>query len=137
VKITGPQEAKIGDTVLLTCTSTVSYPKADILWYKGGFSEEPIATALQNSQDGDQINVSNVTFVIEPTDITVVVLCQCINRKLGEFAVDTHTIRVMRKFSQLFNEGYICSGVNLCNGCVTFALLQQKLQVIQEYITPI
>jgi len=101
VKIKGPQEAKIGDTVVLTCTSTNSYPKADISWFKGGLSQEPIATTFQISPDGGQTSVSNVTFVIEPTDMTVVVTCQGINRELGESAVATHTINVIRKFSAL------------------------------------
>jgi len=111
VEIRGPKEAKIGDKIVLTCTSTVSYPKADILWYKGGLSHEPMATTFRSSSDGGQISVSNVTFVIEPDDMTVVVTCQSINRKLGEFAIGTHTINVFRKFTTLCKQKYLCECV--------------------------
>jgi len=97
VKITGPKESKIGDSVTLSCQSGNSNPKADIAWFKGGVPlEGPPSSSLQ-STDGGWTTSGNVTFRIEPTDRKETFTCQAVNRGLGETKSATHTIHVIRK----------------------------------------
>ncbi len=97
VKITGPTEAKVGDTVTLVCASSNSNPRAEMAWFKGGVALEDIHTNSVGSTDGGWATSSNVTFKIEPNDRKESYTCQAVNRGLGESKSSTHTINVIRK----------------------------------------
>jgi hypothetical protein len=114
VKITGVNEAKVGDTINLICATSNSNPKADIAWFKGGVGLDGAITASSISADGGWTTQSNVTFTVEPGEGTFVVTCQGMNKGLGESKVASHTINVIRppghpviyKTSLNFSEGH-------------------------------
>lgn len=97
VKITGPTEAKIGDTITLNCGTSNSNPRAEIGWFKGGLPLKQVQTSDGVSPDGGWTTSSNVTFRIDPSDGNVVVTCQGNNKGLGASNAASHTIHVIRK----------------------------------------
>lgn len=97
MKISGPTEAKPGDNVTLTCTTSNSNPKAEIAWFKGGESVEALYTYSPTSPDGGWTTQSNVSIPIYETDRSIIVTCQGVNKGLGESKVASHTINVIRK----------------------------------------
>jgi hypothetical protein len=97
VKITGVPEAKVGDSVNLVCATSNSNPRAEVAWFRGGIALEASHTSSAVSPDGGWTTTSNVTVRIEPTDSSIVITCQGINRGLSESKVASHTINVIRK----------------------------------------
>ena len=102
MKIEGPKEARVNDTVTLTCLTSASNPRADIAWFKGGQQLEAASTTPHIAQEGGWTTSSNVSFKIEESDRSILVTCQGINRELVETKGDTHKIDVIRKSPFMF-----------------------------------
>ncbi|ODM93893.1 Nephrin [Orchesella cincta] len=96
VKISGPTEAKPGDNITLTCSTSNSNPKAEIAWFKGGESVEALYTYSPPSPDGGWTTISNVSIPIYESDRSIIITCQGVNKGLGESKVASHTINVIQ-----------------------------------------
>ncbi|CAK9828229.1 Nphs1 [Anthophora retusa] len=106
VTITGPTEAKADEQVVITCTTENSNPPADIKWTVDGHNFESNASRTEPAPQGGWITTSNVTFNINRTSRSIVVICDASNVKLTENVVRTHTITVIYPPSKLSIVGY-------------------------------
>ncbi|XP_015436524.1 PREDICTED: nephrin-like [Dufourea novaeangliae] len=106
VTITGPTEAKADEQVVITCTTENSNPPADIKWTVDGHNFESNASRTEPAPQGGWITTSNVTFNINRTSRSIVVICDASNVKLTENVVRTHTINVIYPPSKLTITGY-------------------------------
>ncbi|XP_006564420.1 nephrin isoform X2 [Apis mellifera] len=106
VTITGPTEAKADEQVVITCTTENSNPPADIKWTVDGHNFESNASRTEPAPEGGWITTSNVTFNINRTSRSIVVICDASNVKLTENVVRTHTITVIYPPSKLSITGY-------------------------------
>lgn len=98
VTISGPTEARVGDTVPLTCVTASSNPPADIKWLIGGRSVRNATQRTVIAPEGGWITTSNTTAVVGPDKRALVVICHGLNMQLTENVVSTHTINVLCKF---------------------------------------
>jgi hypothetical protein len=95
VGISGPTEARIGDSVPLTCTTANSNPPAEIKWLVAGRHVRNATSRTVVSPEGGWITTSNITAVVAPNKRSLVVICHGINMQLTENIVSTHTINVL------------------------------------------
>jgi hypothetical protein len=100
VSISGPTEARIGDSVPLTCTTANSNPPAEIKWLVAGRHIRNATSRTVVSPEGGWITTSNITAVVTPNKRSLVVICHGINMQLTENIVSTHTINVLCKYLQ-------------------------------------
>lgn len=100
VTITGPSEARVGDSVPLTCTTAASNPRAEIWWMVGDKTLKNVTSRTSVSPEGGWITTSNLTAVVEPNRRSLVVNCHGINNQLSENIVSTHTINVLCKWRE-------------------------------------
>ncbi|XP_026675533.1 nephrin-like isoform X2 [Ceratina calcarata] len=106
VTINGPTEAKADEQVVITCTTENSNPPADIKWTVDGHNFESNASRTEPASQGGWITSSNVTFNINRTSRSIVVICDASNAKLTENVVRTHTITVIYPPSRISITGY-------------------------------
>ncbi|GFG39572.1 hypothetical protein Cfor_01002, partial [Coptotermes formosanus] len=106
VSISGPTEARIGDSVPLTCTTANSNPPAEIKWLVAGRHVRNATSHTVISPEGGWITTSNITAVVAPNKRSLVVICHGINMQLTENIVSTHTINVLYPPSQPIIQGY-------------------------------
>lgn len=99
VKMTGPNEAKINDTITLTCKSSNSNPAVDIAIFKGGVALQGLHSSTTASTDGGWITFSNVSVKIDKNDRRATFTCQAVNRGYGDTKSIPHVVNVIRKFS--------------------------------------
>lgn len=97
VTISGPTEARVGDTVPLTCVTAGSNPPAEIKWLIGGRSVRNATQRTVTAPEGGWITTSNTTAVVGPDKRALVVICHGLNMQLTENVVSTHTITVLCK----------------------------------------
>lgn len=95
VTISGPTEARVGDTVPLTCTTASSNPPADIKWMVNGRQVRNATQHTIPAPEGGWFTTSNTTAVIGPNQKSLVVICHGLNKQLTENIVSTHTINVL------------------------------------------
>ncbi|XP_034948910.1 nephrin-like isoform X2 [Chelonus insularis] len=106
VIITGPTEAKANDEVTLTCTTENSNPAADIKWTVDGIAFNTANMSTSLATGGGYITTSNITFIINQSSRSIVVICHASNKKLPDQTMKTHTINVIYPPSSLTITGY-------------------------------
>ncbi|PSN48808.1 hypothetical protein C0J52_25084, partial [Blattella germanica] len=130
VSISGPTEARIGDSVPLTCTTANSNPPAEIKWLVAGRHVRNATSRTMVSPEGGWITTSNITATVAPNKRSLVVICHGINMQLTENIVSTHTINVLYPPSQPMIHGYT-EGTSIAVGTV------QKISCISSGGNPL
>lgn len=97
VTISGPTEARVGDTVSLTCVTAPSNPPAEVKWMIGGRQVKNATHRTVTASEGGWITSSNTTAVVGPDKRALVVICHGLNMQLTENVVSTHTINILCK----------------------------------------
>lgn len=105
VIISGPTEARVGETVPLTCSTAASNPPAEVKWLVGGRQIRNATQRTYPDPQGGWVTVSNTTAVMAADQRSLVVICHGINKQLTENIVSTHTINILCKLIQ-FNVRY-------------------------------
>lgn len=120
VTIEGPSEAKVGDSLTLTCETGNSNPPASIQWAVDGVevnenfthtvSERPRACACPRafncltvppspsqatSPNGGWVTKSSLRVTISPSDRNKMIYCYATNSELGETSQETHIVSVL------------------------------------------
>lgn len=98
VKIDGPHEARVNETVTLTCTSENSNPAADITWNSD--KEGIVFNSTSRSYlapEGGWITTSNITYTVRADD-KIVFMCHGNNKNLLQNVVKTHSLSVICKW---------------------------------------
>ncbi|KAK9509902.1 hypothetical protein O3M35_004793 [Rhynocoris fuscipes] len=117
VTISGPTEARVGDTVPLTCTTASSNPPADIKWTVGGRQVRNATQRTVIAPEGGWVTTSNTTAVMAPDQRSLVVICHGLNKQLTENIVSTHTINVLYPPGHPLITGYT-KGAHIAAGTV-------------------
>ncbi|XP_022254721.1 nephrin-like isoform X2 [Limulus polyphemus] len=95
VIVSGPREAKAGDTVTIQCTTERSSPAAELSWVVNGrpLTSENILTP---HPDGGWVTSSNVTVTITAQDrYSKRFSCYSVNKALGDTVVESHVLSVL------------------------------------------
>ncbi|CAH1395844.1 unnamed protein product [Nezara viridula] len=130
VTISGPTEARVGDTVPLTCTTASSNPPADIKWMVNGRQVRNATQHTIPAPEGGWFTTSNTTAVIGPNQKSLVVICHGLNKQLTENIVSTHTINVLYPPGQPILTGYT-KGTHIAAGTL------QKISCISSGGNPL
>ena len=99
VTITGTREAKAGETLTLTCTSSNSNPAATINWIPQGSSIVNDRTRTEPSPDGGEITISEIDVTLTPQLTSAIYTCSATNNQLGITVADTATVGVLCKYT--------------------------------------
>ena len=97
VKIEGPSEAKVNDTISLECTTSNSNPEARISWVLDGRHIKENGSRITTSPDGGWVSSSNLTTTVQSLERNLTVSCYAVVHDLGQTMVDTHIISVICK----------------------------------------
>lgn len=88
----------MGDTVQLSCQTSLSNPPAQISWSLNGHPVENSTFTTLASQNGGWISSSNISIKIDSNSRIFVAACNALNTKLKEHAVGSHRIHVLCKY---------------------------------------
>ena len=97
VKIVGPSEAKVNDTISLECSTSNSNPEARISWVLDGRHIKENGSRITTSTDGGWVSSSNLTTVVRSLERNLTVSCYAVVHDLGQTIVDTLIISVVCK----------------------------------------
>uniref|UniRef100_A0A182ND95 Ig-like domain-containing protein n=1 Tax=Anopheles dirus TaxID=7168 RepID=A0A182ND95_9DIPT len=95
VIVSGPSEARVGDSVSLQCQTTASNPAADIKWVVNGKQVTNSSSKVVQSPEGGWVTTSNVTATVEANKRSLVAICHGVNMQLPENVQSTHTVNVL------------------------------------------
>ena len=97
MKIVGPSEAKVNDTISLECATSNSNPEARISWVLDGRHIKENGSRITTSPDGGWVSSSNLTTTVQSLERNLTVSCYAVVHDLGQTMVDTHIISVICK----------------------------------------
>ncbi|XP_058123350.1 nephrin-like [Anopheles ziemanni] len=95
VIVSGPSEARTGDSVALQCQTTASNPAADIKWVINGRQMSNATSKIVPSPEGGWVTTSNITATVESNKRSLVAICHGVNMQLPENVQSTHTVNVL------------------------------------------
>ncbi|XP_053408375.1 nephrin-like isoform X2 [Mercenaria mercenaria] len=93
--ITGTREAKAGETLTLTCTTSNSNPAAVVEWIPHGSSGADIRSRTEESPNGGLITISEIDITLSNTQTSAIYTCSATNHQLGITVADTATVGVL------------------------------------------
>ncbi|XP_076325678.1 nephrin-like [Tachypleus tridentatus] len=95
VTVTGPKEAKPGETVKMTCSASGSNPAAEINWLVDGQHVQG-ANSVTPDPDGGWTTKSDINVIIRSQDRgSKIFQCFTVNKDLGETMVESHVLSVL------------------------------------------
>ncbi|XP_037072882.1 LOW QUALITY PROTEIN: nephrin-like [Pollicipes pollicipes] len=96
VEVTGTEEAKRGEPVELSCTTSSSNPPANITWVINGRTVTNTSHIIESHPDGGWVSKSNASSVVPDTmREDMVVSCYALNPALGLTEVGTLKVTVL------------------------------------------
>ncbi|XP_061513195.1 nephrin isoform X1 [Anopheles gambiae] len=95
VIVSGPSEARVGDSVALQCQTTASNPAAEIKWVVNGKQVTNASSKVVPSPEGGWVTTSNITATVEASKRSLVAICHGVNMQLPENVQSTHTVNVL------------------------------------------
>ena len=98
VTITGVREAKVGETLTLTCTTTNSNPAAVITWIPRGTTLLHDSSQTVESPDGGYITISHINVTLTHQQNTAMYTCEALNVDLGVRRSATAIVGVLCKY---------------------------------------
>ncbi|XP_060601091.1 synaptogenesis protein syg-2-like isoform X3 [Ruditapes philippinarum] len=105
--ITGTREAKAGETLTLTCTTSNSNPEAIIEWIPRKETGANIRSRTEVSPNGGYITISEIDITLSNTQTSAIYTCSAENRQLGITVADTATVGVLYPPEAPVITGYI------------------------------
>ncbi|XP_069950539.1 nephrin isoform X2 [Cherax quadricarinatus] len=97
VTIFGPDEAKVGDVIAISCVAENSNPPADVTVVINGQTPPGSISRTQKVDHGGWRTITNLTtYEVWPIDSDLTVNCYALNQALGSTKIDTKVISVLR-----------------------------------------
>ncbi|KAF2366197.1 Fibronectin type III [Trinorchestia longiramus] len=107
VTVKGPDQAKVGDNISLSCIASNSNPAADVSLVVNGHTPPGIASNQVRTDNWGFTTMANLsTYEVQPMDKDLVVACYAHNQPLASTKVDTKTITILRPPGQPVIIGY-------------------------------
>ena len=99
VRLSGPSEARVGDSLNFQCITANSNPPATIQWFVDNrtLSTETQTTNTVTSPSGGWVTRSNVSVLVSPNDRNKIVSCNAINAELNDIKTQSHVLTVICK----------------------------------------
>jgi hypothetical protein len=97
VTITGPTQAKVGETLKFECVTGNSNPPASIQWLVDGVHKNENFTHKATDPNGGWVTRSELSVTISASDRNKMISCYAVNQELGETIVESHMISVLCK----------------------------------------
>ncbi|XP_053676889.1 nephrin-like [Anopheles nili] len=130
VIVSGPSEARVGDSVPLQCQTTASNPAADIKWVVNGKQVANATSKVVPSPEGGWVTTSNITAIVESNKRSLVAICHGVNMQLPENVQSTHTVNVLLPPGPPIISGYT-------DGSIIPAGSKQKLMCVSSGGNPL
>ncbi|XP_069180503.1 nephrin isoform X2 [Procambarus clarkii] len=97
VTISGPDEAKVGDVIAISCVAENSNPPADVTVVINGQTPPGATSRTQKVDHGGWRTITNLTnYEVRPIDSDLTVNCYALNQALGSTKIDTKVVSVLR-----------------------------------------
>lgn len=97
VTITGPNEAKVGDVIAISCLAENSNPAADVNLVINGQTPPGATSRTQEVEHGGKNTITNLTsYEVRPIDTDLTINCYALNQALGSTKIDTKVVSVLR-----------------------------------------
>ncbi|XP_037715828.1 nephrin isoform X2 [Drosophila subpulchrella] len=106
VYLSGANQAKVGDSVQLSCVTAPSNPQARISWSINGRPLENSTYKTTSSSDGGWVSSSNISLTIDSQSRTFIAVCHALNTELTQNVVGSHTVNVLYPPSPPLLTGY-------------------------------
>ncbi|KAM8713441.1 hypothetical protein ACLKA7_013711 [Drosophila subpalustris] len=106
VFLSGATQAKVGDSVQLSCVTAPSNPPARITWSMNGRPLTNSTYKTISSSDGGWVSSSNITLGIDSQSRTFIAVCHALNAELSQNVVGSHTVNVLYPPSPPLLTGY-------------------------------
>ena len=105
VRLIGPSEARVGDSLNFQCITANSNPPATIQWFVDNrtLSTETQTTNTVTSPSGGWVTRSNVSVLVSPNDRNKIVSCNAINAELNDIKTQSHVLTVICKKIIIFD----------------------------------
>ena len=99
VLLSGPSEARVGDSLNFKCITANSNPPATIQWFVDNrtLSTETQTTHTVTSPLGGWVTRSNVSVVVNANDRNKIISCNAINSELNDIKTQSHVLTVICK----------------------------------------
>ncbi|XP_068144561.1 nephrin isoform X1 [Drosophila tropicalis] len=106
VYLSGATQAKVGDSVQLSCVTAPSNPAASITWSLNGRPFNNSSYKTTSSIDGGWVSSSNISFNIDTQSRTFLAVCHALNKELTQNVIGSHTVNVLYPPSPPLVTGY-------------------------------
>ncbi|XP_052804572.1 LOW QUALITY PROTEIN: nephrin-like [Mya arenaria] len=93
--ITGTREAKAGEMLTLTCTTSNSNPAAVVTWIPQGVGGSDIRSRTEPSPDGGYVTISEIDITLSSTQTNAIYTCSATNNQIGVTVADTAHVGVL------------------------------------------
>lgn len=98
INVTGSNDTKAGEVVTLTCTTSSSYPPAEVQWIVDGQTAQNKSVMYSSAEDGGSFTLSTLDLLIPPNIKEIVVHCYASNPRSSKNVNANHTIHVHCKY---------------------------------------
>ena len=137
VRLIGPSEARVGDSLNFECITENSNPPATIQWFVDNrtLPSDIQTTNTVTSPSGGWVTRSNISVMVSPKDRNKIIYCNAVNSELNDIKTQSHVLTVICKSflrviikSQSFRFEYYISN---------YTTLKQKLLQLVTFQIPL
>ena len=103
VRLIGPSEARVGDSLNFECITENSNPPATIQWFVDNrtLPSDIQTTNTVTSPSGGWVTRSNISVLVSPMDRNKIISCNAINSELNDIKTQSHVLTVICKLPPL------------------------------------
>ena len=101
VRLIGPSEARVGDSLNFECITENSNPPATIQWFVDNrtLPSDIQTTNTVTSPSGGWVTRSNISVMVSPNDRNKIISCNAVNSELNDIKTQSHVLTVICKLS--------------------------------------
>ena len=91
----GPSEARTGELLTYSCSTSNSNPAASISWVVGNETRSPERSSVVRSPSGGFITHSEILVSLGPSDRSKMVVCNAVNAELNDAKSESKMLSVI------------------------------------------
>ena len=97
LRLIGPSEARAGELLSYSCSTTNSNPAAAVHWTVGNETRPAERTNVVRSPSGGYITHSEITVSLGPADRSKMIVCNAVNTELNDAKSESKMLSVICK----------------------------------------